>query len=80
MSAPIAPAADVVMAATHKLVQQVMKGQWQDVPKTLEERRLVLDQLVARARPQDGEWLSALRQAMAESDAAVAKMTSCTKG
>lgn len=71
MSSPIA---DGVLAATHKLVRQAMTGQWQDVPKTIEERRLLLDQLNASATPQDQQWLSALRQAMAESDAAVAKM------
>ncbi len=68
------PIADGVMAATHKLVQQAMTGQWQDVPKTIEERRVLLDQLSASATAQDQEWLSALKQAMAESDAAVAKM------
>ena len=79
MSAAIAPGADVVLAATYKLVQQAMTGRWQDVPKTVEERRVLLDQLVASARPQDQQWLNALKQAMAESDAAVAKMSSCTK-
>lgn len=68
------PIADGVMAATYKLVQQAMTGQWQDVPKTIEERRVLLDQLSASATAQDQEWLSALKQAMAESDAAVAKM------
>jgi hypothetical protein len=71
MSAPIA---DSVMAATYKLVQQAMTGQWQDVPKTLQERRDLLDQISSSARPQDQEWLSALRQAMTESDAAVASI------
>jgi hypothetical protein len=84
MSTRIAPGADVVLAATYKLVQQAMTGRWQDVPKTVEERRVLLDQLVAGSRPQDQEWLGALKQAMAESDAAVAqmssaKMSSCTK-
>jgi hypothetical protein len=72
MSSPIA---DGVLAATHKLVQQAMTGQWQDVPKTIEERRVLLDRLSASATPQDQQWLSALRQAMAESDAAVAKIS-----
>lgn len=66
--------ADGVMAATHKLVQQAMQGHWQDVPKTLEQRRALLDQLSAAASPQDRPWLDALKQAMAESDAAVAKI------
>lgn len=69
-----APTADAVMAATYKLVQQAMTGRWQDMPKTVEERRSLLDQLSARATAQDQQWLGALKQAMAESDAAVAKM------
>lgn len=69
-----APIADSVMAATHKLVQQAMTGQWQEVPKTIQERRDLLASLSSSARPQDQAWLSALRQAMTESDAAVAKM------
>jgi vacuolar-type H+-ATPase subunit H len=71
MSGPIA---DSVMAATYKLVQQAMSGQWQEVPKTIQERRDLLNQISSSARPQDQEWLSALRQAMNESDAAVAGM------
>ena len=71
MSAPIA---DGVMAATHKLVQQAMTGQWQEVPKTIQERRDLLAQLSSSARPQDQQWLAALRQAMSESDAAVAQI------
>jgi hypothetical protein len=69
------PLADGVMAATHKLVQQAMTGQWQDVPKTIAERRVLLDRLAADATSQDQAWLNALKQAMAESDAAVSKMT-----
>ena len=71
MSAPIA---DGVMAATHKLVQQAMTGQWQEVPKTIQERRDLLARLSSTAQPQDQQWLNALRQAMSESDAAVAQM------
>jgi hypothetical protein len=67
--------AEGVLAATHKLVLQAMTGRWQDVPKTVAERRVLLDQVTANATPQDQQWLSALRQAMAESDAAVASMT-----
>ena len=66
--------ADGVLAATHKLVQQAMTGQWQDVPKTVQQRRELLDNLSASASPQDRQWLGALQQAMAESDAAVAKI------
>ena len=68
------PTADSVMAATHKLVQQAMTGQWQEVPKTIQERRDLLARISSTARPQDQQWLSALRQAMTESDAAVARM------
>lgn len=71
-----APIADGVMAATHKLVQQAMTGQWQEVPKTIQERQELLARLSSSARPQDQQWLSALRQAMSESDAAVAQMAS----
>jgi hypothetical protein len=69
-----APIADGVMAATHKLVQQAMTGQWQEVPKTIQERQELLARISSSARPQDQAWLNALRQAMTESDAAVAKM------
>lgn len=66
--------AEGVLAATHKLVQQAMTGQWQDVPKTVQERRELLNNLSASASPQDRQWLGALQQAMAESDAALAKI------
>ena len=66
--------ADGVLAATHKLVQQAMTGQWHDVPKTVQERRELLNSLSASATPQDRQWLGALQQAMAESDVAVAQM------
>lgn len=69
------PIADGVLAATHRLVQQAMSGQWQEVPKTVEERRVLLEKLSAGASAQDQQWLSALRQAMAESDAVVASLT-----
>jgi hypothetical protein len=68
--------ADSVLAVTHKLVGQAMRGEWQEVPKTVEERRVLLNRLDASASPADQQWLVALRQAMAESDAAVATMAS----
>jgi hypothetical protein len=68
------PIADGVLAATHRLVQQAMSGQWTEVPKTVEERRVLLDKLSAGASPSDQQWLSALKQAMAESDAVVASL------
>lgn len=69
------PIADGVMAATQRLVQQAMSGQWNEVPKTVEHRRELLQQLSATASPQDKQWLGALQQAMAESDAAVNAMS-----
>jgi hypothetical protein len=69
-----APIADGVMAVTHKLVQQAMTGQWQEVPKTIQERQELLARLSSSAGPQDHAWLNALRQAMTESDAAVTQM------
>lgn len=66
--------ADSVLAVTHKLVHQAMHGEWQEVPKTVEERRVLLDRLNATASPADQQWLTALKQAMAESDAAVARI------
>jgi hypothetical protein len=75
-----APLADSVMAATHKLVQQAMTGRWQDVPKTVQERRDLLARISSSAGPQDQQWLSALRQAMTESDAAVATMAQAAGG
>lgn len=72
--------ADGVMAATQRLVQQAMSGQWNEVPKTVEHRRALLDQLSASASPQDRQWLGALQQAMAESDAAVNAMSQAEAG
>jgi len=69
------PIADGVMAATQRLVQQAMSGQWSEVPKTVEHRRELLERLSATASPQDKQWLGALQQAMAESDAAVNAMS-----
>lgn len=68
--------ADNVMAVTHKLVRQAMHGEWQDVPKTVEERRVLLDRLSASATSADQQWLLALKQAVAESDAAVRSIAS----
>jgi hypothetical protein len=66
--------ADGVLAATHRLVQQAMSGDWQAVPETLAERRALLERLSASASAQDQQWLAALKQAMAESDAVVAAL------
>ena len=67
--------ASSVMAATEKVVRQALEGAWSDVPCTLEHRREVLDQLSAKVDAGDRAWLTALRQAVAESDTAVQAMT-----
>jgi hypothetical protein len=51
-----------------------MDGAWSEVPRTLEQRRALLDQLSAQASPGDMACLTALRQAIAESDSAVQAM------
>lgn len=63
-----------VMAATDKVVSQAMDGAWSEVPRTLEQRRALLDQLSAQATPGDQAWLMALQQAVAESDSALQAM------
>ena len=70
-----APIADGVMAATHKLVQQAMTGQWQEVPKTIQERRELLDaSFLDRVARRISSGSARCSQAMTESDAAVAQM------
>ena len=65
-----------VLAATDKLVQQVGQGDWSSVAKTVEQRRMFLEAL-SSSEPQAGEhdFLTAMRAAVAESDAAVAVMS-----
>lgn len=64
-----------VLAATDKISQQAGAGEWQSAGKTAADRRLLLEQL-AQQPPQPGEhdFLRALREAAAESEAALAKM------
>lgn len=59
------------MAATEKVVNQALVGAWDQVPRTLEQRRELLDQLRAQHALGDTPWLQALQQAVRESDAAV---------
>ena len=65
-----------VLAATDKLVQEAGSGDWQSVGKTAADRRMLLEQL-AKEPPKPGEhdFLRALREAVAESDAALAQMS-----
>lgn len=65
-----------VMAATEKVVSQALEGAWSEVPRTLAQRRELLDQLSAQADKGDQAWLVALQQAVAESDSAVQAMAS----
>lgn len=67
--------ASSVMAATEKVVHQALTGAWSEVPRTLEARRDLLNQLSASAGKGDQSWLVALQQAVAESDSAVQAMT-----
>lgn len=65
-----------VLAATDKLVQQAGSGDWQAAGKTAADRRMLLDQL-AKEPPKAGEhdFLRALREAVAESETALAQMS-----
>lgn len=66
--------ASSVMAATEKVVSQALEGAWNEVPRTLEQRRELLNQLSAQAGTAEHAWLQALQQAVAESDSAVEAM------
>ena len=65
-----------VLAATDKVVQQANAGDWPAALKSSQDRRLLLEQL-ATQEPQVGEhgFLRALREAAAESDAALITMS-----
>jgi hypothetical protein len=67
-----------VMAATEKVVHQALNGAWNEVPRTLEARRELLNQLSASAGGGDQSWLAALQQAVAESDSALQAMVPAT--
>ena len=64
-----------VLAATDKVVQQATVGDWQAALASSRDRRLLLEQLSQQV-PQAEEhgFLRALREAAAESDAALTKM------
>jgi hypothetical protein len=64
-----------VLAATDKMVQQVGSGDWQAAQGSSAERRVLLDQLLQQ-EPQAAEhgFLRALREAAAESEAALFTM------
>jgi hypothetical protein len=70
-----------VLAATDKLVQHAERGEWQSAGKTVADRRLLLEQL-SQQPPQPGEhdFLRALREAAAESEAALATMSRAESG
>jgi hypothetical protein len=65
-----------VLAATDRVVQQANVGDWPAALKSSQDRRALLEQLVNQ-EPQSGEhgFLRALRDAAAESDAALATMS-----
>jgi hypothetical protein len=68
-----------VLAATDRVVQQANVGDWPAAIKSSQDRRLLLEQLTNQ-EPQAGEhgFLRALRDAAAESDAALATMSAST--
>jgi hypothetical protein len=65
-----------VLSATDRVVQQATAGDWSAALKSSHDRRLLLEQL-AQQSPQAGEhdFVRALREAAAESDAALATMS-----
>jgi hypothetical protein len=67
-----------VMAATEKVVSQALSGSWHEVPRTLAQRRELLDQLRSQHTSANTAWLQALQQAVAESDAAVSTMAAAS--
>ena len=69
-----------VLAATEQLVRHAGNADWQSANKTVADRRLLLEQLAAQpAQPGEHDFLRALREAAAESEAALAKMRSAGK-
>jgi hypothetical protein len=70
-----------VLAATDKLVAHIGANDWQSAHKTAADRRMLLEQL-AQQEPQPGEhdFVRALRDAAAESDAALRAMQHATHG
>jgi len=65
-----------VLAATDNVVQKATVGDWPAALESSRDRRLLLEQLTQQ-EPQVGEhaFLRALREAAAESDAALATMS-----
>lgn len=65
-----------VLAATDKVVQHANAGEWQAAHKISADRRVLLEQLASQ-EPQANEhgFVRALREAAAESDAALALMS-----
>jgi len=79
MSAPrLRPAsrllAQGIVTATRTLVASAMNGNWDDLPGLALSRRTLLEQLEAGASPEEQSCISALRQAVDESDTVFASM------
>jgi hypothetical protein len=66
-----------VLAATDRLVDQAAQGDWSSAKKTVEQRQMFLHAL-AQSTPQAGDhdFLKILQSAAAESEAAIAAMSS----
>jgi hypothetical protein len=66
-----------VLAATDRLVDQAAQGDWSSAKKTVEQRQMFLHALSqSEAQAGDHDFLNILRAAAAESEAAIAAMSS----
>jgi hypothetical protein len=66
--------AHAIVASTHRLVSQAMQQNWDDIPRTLLERRALLCDLEQGSRgcEQSASGVAALRSALLESERVVA--------
>jgi hypothetical protein len=66
-----------VLAATDRLVDQAAQGDWSSAKKTVEQRQMFLHALAQReTQAGDHDFLKILQSAAAESEAAIAAMSS----
>ena len=73
--------AEAVLAATGRLVGQARDGAWEDIPRTLRERRELLDDLEREPRhgALESSCVAALRSAVAESERVLTELR-CVAG
>jgi len=65
-----------ILAATGRLVREAMQGNWSNASAVALHRRVLLDKLGTAEVEGEHSAMHALRQAVAESDQALAKMQS----